>query len=216
LARWWTLFGDPLVVDLVEAAQTASPTVATAATRIAEARADRVAANAAMLPSLDVSASVLRGNTQSAATGAGAAGLGASAAVLTPTTIAQSNLQAQWEIDLFGARQAQADAATARLRGAEAGWHDARVAVAAETATSYVDLRVCERRLEVQRNDAQSRAETARLTGLSADAGFTAPASAAQARASAAEGAALVTQQLAQCDLTVKALVALTGLDEAE
>ncbi|WP_460890930.1 efflux transporter outer membrane subunit [Ramlibacter alkalitolerans] len=124
-------------------------------------------------------------------------------------------MQAAWEIDLFGRRQAQADAAAARLRGAQAGWHDARVAVAAETATSYVDLRVCERQLEVARNDARSRAESARLTGLSADAGFTAPAVAAQARASAAEASARVTQQQAQCDLTVKALIALTGLDEA-
>ncbi|HET8746778.1 MAG TPA: efflux transporter outer membrane subunit, partial [Ramlibacter sp.] len=82
--------------------------------------------------------------------------------------------------------------------------------------TTYVDLRVCERQLEVARNDARSRAESARLTRLSADAGFTAPAVAAQARASAAEGAARATQQKAQCDLTVKALVALTGLAEPE
>jgi outer membrane protein, multidrug efflux system len=86
--------------------------------------------------------------------------------------------------------------------------------VAAETALAYVDLRTCERQLGVVRNDARSRAETARLTGLSADAGFTAPAVAAQARASAAEGAARVTQQQAQCDLNVKALVALTALAE--
>src|SRR5262245_38306930 len=59
LTRWWTQFGDPLVVDLVEAAETASPNVATAATRIAEARSDRVAAYAAMLPSVDANASIL-------------------------------------------------------------------------------------------------------------------------------------------------------------
>ena len=93
------------------------------------------------------------------------------------------------------------DAAQARLAGAEAGWHDARVAVAAETANSYLDLRTCERQLAVTRNDARSRAETARLTDLSADAGFTAPAVAALARASAAEASARATQQQAQCDL---------------
>ena len=88
--------------------------------------------------------------------------------------------------------------------------------VAAETGTTYVDLRVCELQLAVTRNDARSRAETARLTGLSAEAGFTAPAVAAQARASAADGAVLVTQQQGRCALTRKGLVALTGLPEPE
>ena len=65
-------------------------------------------------------------------------------------------------------------------------------------------------------NDARSRAETARLAELSAQAGFTAPAVAALARASAAEGSALATQQRAACELLVKALVALSALPEPQ
>ena len=189
LARWWTQFGDPLLVELVEAAQSVSPTVATAATRIAEARSARVAARSAMLPAVDAVATASRGNAQTG---------------VPLATLSNSGLQMAWEIDLFGARAAEADAAAARLRGAEAGWHDARVVVAAETGTTYVDLRVCELQLAVTRNDVRSRAETARLTGLSAEAGFTAPAVAAQARASAADGAVLVTQQQGRCALTRK------------
>lgn len=202
LRQWWQQFNDPLLVDLVEAAQTASPTVATAGTRIAEARSARAAARSALLPTLDGNASLARGN--------------ALQGLPMVATIGQAGIQAAWELDLFGGRGAQSDAARARLSGAQAGWHDARVAVAAETATTYLDLRTCERQLAVTRNDARSRGETARLTGLSAEAGFTAPAVAAQARASAAEGSARATQQQAQCDLTVKALVALTGLAEPE
>lgn len=201
LKRWWLQFDDPLLIDLVEAAQTANPNVATAATRIAEARSARVAANAAMLPALDATSSISRGNAQ---------------AGIPLSTIAQNNLQMAWEIDVFGGRRSQSDAARARERGAQAGWHEARVAVAAETANTYVELRTCHRLVGVTRNDARSRAESARLTGLSADAGFTAPAVAAQARASAAEGAARATQQQAQCDLLAKGLVALTGLPEPE
>ncbi|HEX2548099.1 MAG TPA: efflux transporter outer membrane subunit [Ramlibacter sp.] len=199
LTQWWQQFNDPLLVDLVAAAQDGSPDVITAGTRIAEARAARTSAQAALLPGVDANLSGQRGNAQ---TGLGLA------------TVVQSGLQASWELDLFGGNAARTDAATARLRGAEAGWHEARVAVAAETALTYVDLRTCERQLAVSRNDARSRAETARLTRLSADAGFTAPAVAAQARASAAEAAARATQQQAQCDLLVKALVALSALPE--
>ena len=45
-------------------------------------------------------------------------------------------------------------------------------------------------------------------------AGFEAPASAALARASAAQGNGLLTQRRAQCDVLIKGLVALTGLAE--
>jgi multidrug efflux system outer membrane protein len=90
------------------------------------------------------------------------------------------------------------------------------VSVAAETAFSYVNLRTCERQLAVASNDARSRAETARLADLSARAGFTAPANAALARASAAEASARTTQQRAQCELEVKALVALSGMPEPQ
>ena len=201
LRRWWEQFDDPLLVDLIGAAESASPDIASAGTRIAEARSARAAARSALLPSLDANASAVRGNAQTG---------------IPLSTIVQGGLQSQWEIDLFGGNRARADAAQAQLAGAEAGWHAARVSLAAETATSYVDLRTCERLLQVTRNDARSRAESVRLTQPSADAGFTAPAVAAQARASAAEGAQRTAQQQAQCDLDVKALVALTGLPEPE
>ena len=45
---------------------------------------------------------------------------------------------------------------------------------------------------------------------------FQAPASAALARASAAQGNSLLIQQRAQCDLAIKTLVALTGTGEPE
>ena len=200
LTAWWAQFDDPLLVELVEAAQAANPTVASAASRIRQANAARVAAGAALLPTLDASASAARGNAQPPAPLA---------------TTVQAGLQAAWEIDLFGGNRAAADAAQARLEGARAGWHEARVSVAAETANSYVALRTCAQQLAVAGNDAKSRAETARLSDLSARAGFTAPATAALARASAAEASARATQQRALCDLEVKALVALTALPES-
>ncbi|MEP6791550.1 MAG: efflux transporter outer membrane subunit, partial [Ramlibacter sp.] len=201
LTRWWQQFNDPLLVQLIESAQTLSPTVASARSRIEQARATRVATRAALLPTLDAQASAQRGNTQPP---------------VPLATTTQLGLQAGWEIDLFGANRNAARAAQSRLEGAQAGWHDARVSVAAETANSYLALRTCERQLGVVTNDATSRAETARLADLTAQAGFTAPASAALARASAAEGSARATQQKALCDVEVKTLVALSGLAEPQ
>ncbi|PHV07931.1 RND transporter [Janthinobacterium sp. BJB412] len=201
LNDWWRRQDDALLVQLIDAAQRVSPTVATAAARIAQARAERVASGAALAPTLDGAASVGRSSQQSAVP------LG---------TTSQAALQASWEIDLFGAGRAARDAAQARLDGAGAGWHDARVSVAAEVANQYYGQRACEQLLAVARQDAASRADTARLTELSAKAGFQSPASAALARASAADGNSRATAQRASCDLGVKALVALSGIAEPE
>ncbi|MBA2673122.1 efflux transporter outer membrane subunit [Ramlibacter sp.] len=201
LTRWWQQFNDPLLIELIGSAQTASPTVATAASNIEQARAARVAARAALLPTLDATAAASRSKS----------------APPTPiASVVQTGLDTAWEIDVFGGNRGTARAAQARLESAQAGWHEARVSVAAETANSYLNLRTCERQLVVATNDARSRAETARLSDLSVKAGFTAPANAALARASAAESSARATQQRAQCEIEVKALVALTGLAEPQ
>ncbi|VWX63463.1 Efflux transporter, outer membrane factor (OMF) lipoprotein, NodT family [Burkholderiales bacterium 8X] len=240
MAEWWRRLDDPLLVELIDAAQSASPNIASAAARIAEARASRVAAGAALAPNLNGSLSATRSNSPtgggfgtgapagstavdatgatgaSGTTGATGAATGAgSLSSVPPITTIQAGLQSSWEVDLFGNLRANRDAAGARLAGAEARWHDARVSVAAEVANSYLGERACQRQLAVAITDTRSRSETARLTDLSAQAGFTAPADAALARAGSADAAARLTQQRAQCALLQQALAALTGIDGA-
>lgn len=199
LATWWRGQADGLLVELIESAQAVSPSVASAASRIAQSRSERVAAGAALAPNLDAAASVNRSNQQSA---------------LPMGTTSQAALNASWEIDVFGANRAARDAAQARLDSAHAGWHDARVSVAAEVANQYYGLRACEQLLAVAKQDAVSRADTARLTELSASAGFQSPASLSLARASAAEGNSRYIAQRAACDVDVKVLSALTAIAE--
>jgi NodT family efflux transporter outer membrane factor (OMF) lipoprotein len=199
LAHWWQSLGDPLLVELIEAAERVSPTLASATSRVLQARAALGNADAANRPSLNASLSAQRGVTLSSP---------------TVGTALQSSLDASWEIDLFGANRNAASAAQSRLQGTTAQWHEARVSVAADTANAYAGWRSCRKQLEVVQLDASSRGETARLAELSARAGFTAPAVSALARASAAEGHARITQQASQCDSSLKALVALTAIAE--
>ncbi|GIZ53810.1 efflux transporter outer membrane subunit [Noviherbaspirillum aridicola] len=199
LSRWWEQQGDPILVQLIAAAQEASPTIAAARSRMIQAQTVRTAAGAALVPSLDATGSVGRTSAQPPQP------LG---------TTSQAALQTAWEIDVFGARRASRNAADARLEGAQAGWHEARVTVAAEVASQYFGLRACRRQLAIAESDAASRSEIARLSELSARAGFQAPANAALARASAAEGNARLLQQRAQCEIELKSLVALTAIAE--
>ena len=200
LNLWWAQFDDPLLLRLIEAGQQVSPTLAQASARIADARAASVGQSAALLPSVDASLASSRGRTD----------LGE----LTGTA-SSAGLQLGWVLDLFGAGRAAAAAAQARLESSQASWHEARVAVAAEIATTYVELRACEARVRQADIDAQSRERTAQITRLAANAGFQAPASADLANASAAQGKVTLIRQRTQCDLLIKALNALTAQDEA-
>lgn len=199
MARWWERQDDPLLVELIGAAQAVSPTVAQAGTRLAQARAAGVTARAALLPGLSAQGSASRGFNEN---------LGAIA------TTGQAALQASWEIDLFGGNAAASDAARERLAGAQAQWHEARVSVAAEVAQQYSSWRHCAQQLAVAESDARSRGETARLSSESEQAGFTAPATAALANASFSEARVRAAQQRMQCEVDLKTLVALTGVEE--
>ncbi|MBC7444050.1 MAG: efflux transporter outer membrane subunit [Polaromonas sp.] len=206
LGQWWRQQGDPLLAEVVAAAQAVSPTVAASRSRIEQARAARTAAGAALLPALDASASLSRGRAQQATAGGN----------VPVVTVAQAGLQAAWEIDLAGGSRASLEAAAQRLLGADALWHSARVSVAAEAASLYTGLRSCRELAGVTQRDADSRQETARLSALSTQAGFTAPSADALAWASAAEARGRSLRQSAQCELDLKALVALSGIAEPD
>jgi outer membrane protein, multidrug efflux system len=68
----------------------------------------------------------------------------------------------------------------------------------------------------VLQNDAASRMETARLAQITANAGFSAPATAQLALAGSSDAAAQVIATQAQCEAQLKALVALTATEEPQ
>ncbi|WP_313462067.1 efflux transporter outer membrane subunit, partial [Achromobacter sp.] len=199
LRLWWSQFDDPLLPALIAAAQRASPTLAQARANLAEARSQWISSGAALQPRLDVAADAGRGRVDLQEPAA---------------TLSSMGLQARWELDMFGANRAGRDAAQARLLSRQAGWHAARVSVAAEVAGSYIELRACEARLRLLEQDVASRQQTARLTALAANAGLTAPTDGDLASASAAQGESALIQQHARCALWLKALVALSDQDE--
>jgi outer membrane protein, multidrug efflux system len=198
LAQWWAQFDDPLLGELIATAQRDSPSLAQALARIEQSRAGVAAARATAWPGVNA--------------GAGASRSGSAASPAQTTS--QAALTALWELDLFGANRRAREAAAARLEGAQAQWHDARVSLAAEVALAYVNLRACEALADAAQADLASRRESDRLTQLKAKAGFDAPADAALTAASVADAAARLSAQRADCDITVKSLVALTGSAE--
>lgn len=203
LSRWWDRFNDPVLSRFLASAQQASASIADAKARIEEARANLVGAESALLPSLDFSSSVKRSSSS----------FGGTPFVWNQVPF---GLQSSWEIDLFGGLSRQEEADRSQLESRNASWHDARVAVAVEVSSAYLDYRYCEAQVKIVQSDTESRRESARLTEIAGNAGFRAPSDVALANASAAEGNRILLRQQAQCERAIKGLVAMTALEEKE
>lgn len=205
LIDWWSRFNDPVLTQLQAWAEQDNPTLDQAVARIAQARANLKTSQAGGLPSVTGSASYSE------------AGQKMNSGGQTFQTVAggeQGSLDASWEIDLWGKVRRGNEAARARIEARVDDWHDARVSLAAEVADTYMQYRGCEQLVDLYRQQALSQGETARLTRISADAGFTAPADAELAEASAASTRSSATDQASQCDLLVKSLASLSAREE--
>lgn len=199
LQNWWAQFNDPVLSRLLQAADDSSPTLAQAAALIEQARAALGTAQVRSSPTLNGRGAVTR-----------------SGGNVPEQTAGSVAIDAAWEIDLFGSVRRRTEAANAQLQSRQANWHDARISLAAEVASQYVNLRGCEQLLDAYSANVMSLAETARLSALMVQAGVSAPVDAELTKAAAANGESIRVAQQAQCDLTTKVLVTLTGLAEPE
>ena len=207
LEQFWQQLHDPLLVELIDAGQAVAPSIATAKSRIFEAKVNAVRANAARLPTITGGLTWSRTLQREGSPGIP----GFSGGAFNTTRV---GLDASWEPDVYGTNVILLDAAKIQEKASKANWHEARVSVAAEVANAYFDQRFCQLQLEVQQADVNSRAETARLTKISSDAGFSSPYSSSLANAGLADAQQQLIAQQAQCDLGIKSLVALTQMDE--
>lgn len=144
---WWESFGDPLLSQFVSDALTQNLDLAQASARMAQARAGLGAATAALLPSGNINGQAAR-TYQSVETPLG------QVVSSTPDynrygNSYETDLNAGWEIDLFGGLRRGRQAALADYQASEAGVAATRLAVAAQTADIYITLRGLQTRLDI-------------------------------------------------------------------
>ena len=168
LAAWWRQFDDPQLTALVSRAMQQNHDVRLAMARVTAARAQLRQSRAGLLPSFDLPGSASRQwieNDQDAEPGSPLADFIPDDDVISVDTW-ELALQASWELDLFGATRARRDSAARQLRSAEAQTVAARLAVAANTAQGYLQLRALQgqRALLVEGIDVARELE--RIAGL--------------------------------------------------
>ncbi len=203
MQAWWGQFNDPVLTQLQAQAQQNSPSLEMALASIRVARANVLSARAQGIPDFSSTTSATRSK-----------GGGGGAFPASTIEIDAISLDASWELDLFGKVKAAKQAAKAQLESKKIAWHDARISLAAEVATNYVNYRACLASVAALKQALDSRAETARLTRISAKAGFTAPADVALSEAATRASESTLDGQQAECDGLVKSLVALTNQPE--
>ncbi|WP_057923180.1 efflux transporter outer membrane subunit [Lysobacter capsici] len=200
LVTWWTGFGDPQLTRFVTLALEQNLDLAQASARVAQARAGLGAANAALLPSGNVSGQAARAY-QSVETPLGQA-LNSTPGFDRYGNAYEANAGASWELDMFGGLRRGREAALAEYQASEAGAAATRLTVAAQTADIYISIRGLQTRLDVARRQVQTQQDLLSSINLLYAKGL-----AAELQVRQAEGA------LAQVRATVPALEA--GLDAA-
>lgn len=210
LVNWWRSFDDPLLASLVERALAQNLDLQQAQARVGQARAALRHANAETLPSGQVSGQASE-NYQSLETPQGRI----ASALPGFEREAQSydlNLGASWELDLFGGKDAARDAARADWQASAAAATAAKLAVAAQTADTYVTVRSLQARLDVARGQQQIQQRLVDLVGLQFRKGMAAELQLRQAEGALAQVKAAVPELEQGLDIAMNALDILLGV----
>ncbi len=159
LSRWWNQFGDARLTRLIGEALAGNRDLASAVSRVREARARKDAQRASLFPALDYSGSrnTSAGFDDWTRTGSG--------------TAYSAGLGASWELDFFGKNRQSVIASSADAEAARENLYTAQASLASETALAYLDLRALEARLEVTRESIKTREETTQLASWRFQAG---------------------------------------------
>jgi len=208
LSQWWTQFNDPTLNSLIGRALAQNLNLKVAAARLREARESVVAAASADLPHVSSSALAARVNDNSKSyllSGIlGADTGGTSNEISTPShlNLFAANLDASWEIDIFGGGRRSVEEANANLEAAVWRRRDGEVSLTAEVANDYLMLRTVQAEIAIARSEAQTQAANFTIIHQQAQTGFVTQLS--------------LNQQQAQVEATIAAIPALQAEARAQ
>lgn len=160
---WWEGFHDPVLSQVIQRTLDQNLDLAAAAARVSEARAAAELAGAALLPQgrIGASASSVHDSLTSPI-GEVAHAVGAPRNYQTYS----AGAQASWELDLFGSLRRGREAAGAEAQAAEVSQVAIRVAISAEAADAYLELRGLQAQLRLADSQEATQAHLAELVQM--------------------------------------------------
>ncbi|MEI7065042.1 efflux transporter outer membrane subunit [Dickeya chrysanthemi] len=209
LLTWWEGFGDPQLTRFITQALQQNLSLAQASARVVQARAGLGAANAALLPSGNISGQAGRAY-QSVETPLGKV-LNSTPGFDRYGNSYEANLGASWELDVFGGLRRGREAALAEYQASEAGVAATRLAVAAQTADIYITIRGLQARLNVARRQVQTQQDLLATINRLYDKGLAAELQVRQAEGALAQVQASVPVLQTALDTAMNALDVMLG-----
>lgn len=204
-SQWWLLFNDPVLAELELRAQAENLDLQIAAERIEQSRAQLSIASSQLLPSMAAGASYMR---EALSENGKFAALGAPSSA---SDFWQLGFDASWEIDLWGRARRAREGADAALQATAYDREAARVALSAEVARSYLQLRGTQAQLDIARQNLTIAERTLSLAESRERNGVATRFETASARAQLATIKATLPELIQRRNTIMNALALLLG-----
>jgi NodT family efflux transporter outer membrane factor (OMF) lipoprotein len=186
-AAWWTVFDDPVLTGLIDEAYSQNLPLRVAGFRILEARALRAIAAGNTLPQQQQAFADYSHNVSSLR----------SFGIPLPNrqfSLWDAGFNLSWELDFWGRFRRAVEAADADLDASVENYDDVLVTLLADVATTYVEIRTLERRIELAKSNVVLQKKSFDIAVLRSDKGDGNSLDAQQTKASLAQTEALVPQ----------------------
>ncbi len=152
---WWQVFHDEQLQWLIREALTNNYDLRIAVSRMEQARAQAAEARSQLFPQIDYGAAAGGGknagaNNQPSPTG-------------VEGTVFAGDVQAAWEIDLWGRIRRQTEAAQAQYFASQEARRDVTISLIAQVAQDYFQLLALDRQLQIAYDSTNSFAESLKI-----------------------------------------------------
>ena len=218
ISAWWKQFNDAELESLINRALAQNLDLLTAESRVREARQQEIVAGAAGLPKVTARGNTIQahtGNNPLASLAGGQSSSSSSASSGSHSSdihLYAADIDASWEIDVFGGVRRSVEAAVAGSEAARWQMRDGEVSLTAEIAADYVQLRADQIRLQLLADQEKSQRDVLALTAAKAKAGFVTTLDVNQQQQLVAQTAAQRPPLLADILVQRHAIAVLLGL----
>jgi NodT family efflux transporter outer membrane factor (OMF) lipoprotein len=157
---WWSIFGDPVLDQLVDTASLQNLTLQTAGMRILEARARLNIARGSLFPQTQQASG---GFTQynSSTTNSNSGNLAA-----PDFHVWNTGFNASWELDFWGRFRREIEGESALLNSEIEDYDNVLVILQAEIATTYIQYRTLQHRLELAEKNVVLQGRTLKISDV--------------------------------------------------
>jgi NodT family efflux transporter outer membrane factor (OMF) lipoprotein len=204
-AEWWRAFGDENLNRLVTQSLRNNPDILIARSRVDQYRAQLRAAQGDNFPTLSAGVAATRERTLSSVTGQP-----------YETAVFQGLLQANYDVDLWGARSSSIAASQASLEAQRAAASAAELTIASSVASGYLTLCALDEQLRVTEATVETRGNSLKLAQRQYETGYTSRLEWMQAASEYQSAKAQVPQLQHQIGQQENALSILVGMNPRE